>query len=73
MRVKTVSVAYERKINLGDYNSATIGLSLWADLDEKDDEEVVATALQEQARDLVKVEFLRLKGKVKSPANGTAD
>ena len=31
--VKTVSVTYERKINLGDYNSATVGCTLWADLE----------------------------------------
>lgn len=33
--IKTVSVTYERKANLGDYNSAAIGCTLWADLDEE--------------------------------------
>ena len=31
--VKTVSVHYERKQNLGDYSSAVVGCTLWADLD----------------------------------------
>lgn len=34
MQLKTVSVTYGRKINLGDYNSATVDCTLWADLDE---------------------------------------
>jgi len=34
--VKTVSVSYERKINLGDYNSAAVGCTLWADVTEDD-------------------------------------
>lgn len=31
--VKTVSVNYERKLNTGDYSSATIGCTLWADIE----------------------------------------
>ena len=33
--VKTVSVHYERKQNLGDYSSAVVGCTLWADMDEE--------------------------------------
>lgn len=33
VRIKTISVHYERKFNLGDYNSATIGIQVWADVD----------------------------------------
>ena len=36
MRVKTVSVSYGRKFNLGDYNSCSIDASVWADLDYKE-------------------------------------
>jgi len=35
--VKTVSVNYERKLNLGDYNSATVGCTVWADVKEEED------------------------------------
>ena len=33
MKVKTVSFTYERKFNLGDFNSAAIGCTVWADVD----------------------------------------
>jgi hypothetical protein len=71
MTVKTVQVTYERKINLGDYNSAHIGLSLWADLDEGETHEEVTTLLQEQARGLVRQEYRRLLKPDQVPANGT--
>ena len=32
--IKTVSVGYKRKMNLGDYNSADFECSMWADLDD---------------------------------------
>ncbi len=35
--VKTVSVTYERKLNTGNYSSATVGVSLWADLEIDED------------------------------------
>ena len=31
--IKTVSVNYERKLNTGNYSSATVGISLWADIE----------------------------------------
>lgn len=37
MRVKTVSVSYTRKINLGNYNSAEVGATLWAELEPGED------------------------------------
>ena len=36
-QIKTVSVTYGRKINLGDFNSATIECTLWAGLKEGED------------------------------------
>lgn len=71
MRIKTVSVTYGRKINLGDYNSAELGLSLWADLDDADsDAESAVKELQAAARELVRAEYMRIKQQVKQPANG---
>jgi len=32
-KIKTVSFSYERKFNLGDYNSASVGCTIWADVD----------------------------------------
>ncbi len=35
--VKTVSVTVGRKINLGNYESATVGVTVWADIDPEAD------------------------------------
>jgi hypothetical protein len=43
MKIKTISITYERKFNLGDYNSATCGCTAWADVDTE--QELVADAL----------------------------
>ena len=59
--VKTVSVSYERKINLGNYNSAHLGVGLWAEPDEGADPEEVVRLLQEQARRLCREEYRRLE------------
>jgi hypothetical protein len=71
VKVTQVSVTYERKFNLGDYNSAHIGLSLWAQLDEGEDAEAVARTMQDQARGLVRDEYKRLSRPGMVPANGT--
>lgn len=33
MNVKTVAVNFERKLNTGNYSSATVGVTLWADIE----------------------------------------
>ena len=60
MIIKTVSVHYERKHNLGDYNSAAIGCDLWADVTEEDDLAACMTALWEMAKANVKAQLLPL-------------
>ena len=71
MTSKTVSITYERKFNLGDYNSVHIGLTLWADCDEGESHIDVARQLQADARELAKAEYLRVVKPGKLPANGT--
>lgn len=61
MRVKTIAVVYGRKLNLGDYNSVSIEVSLWADLDTNEDVNAALNTLQEQAREAAKAEAMRLK------------
>lgn len=58
MKLKTVSVTYGRKFNLGDYNSATIDCTMWADLDDGDDESAVMGALWAMAKNNVKAQSL---------------
>ncbi len=54
MKIKTISVTYGRKINLGNYNSAHIEEAIWADLEEFDDEGEASDALFEMAKNSVK-------------------
>jgi hypothetical protein len=58
--IKTVSVQYGRKLNLGDYNSAEINVTLWADLDEDEDAQGALDLLYQQAKDNVKKQALPL-------------
>ncbi len=37
MQIKTISATYGRKWNLDDYESATVELTIWADLEPADD------------------------------------
>jgi hypothetical protein len=61
MKLKTVSVIYERKMNLGDYNSVHAGVTLWADLEDGDNEASAAEALRQMARNHVMAELARLQ------------
>jgi hypothetical protein len=63
MKVKTVSVTYGRKANLGDYNSATVDCTLWADVDETDDLDQVMHGLWECAKTNVKAQLLPILNK----------
>ena len=60
-RVKTVSVTYERKFNLGDYEMLHLGTTCWAELDPEDDPIETTQQLQQLAREAVRQEWRRLK------------
>ncbi len=45
MRVKTISVEYERKFDLADFNSMKVGAGAWADLGEGEDPEAAYNEL----------------------------
>lgn len=68
--IKTVSVTYDRKVNLGDYNSAHIGMTLWAELDEGDNEADVADGLRQMARNNVMSEMSRIKPELRAKVQG---
>jgi hypothetical protein len=65
--LKTVSVNYERKFNLGDYNSATIGFTAWADIEEGDDLDAAIDAMWEYTKEQVKAQALPLLKPDKTP------
>lgn len=60
MQVTTVSVTYGRKQNLGDYSSAHVEISIWADVTEEDDLDSTMRQLWAMAKDNVKVQLLPL-------------
>jgi hypothetical protein len=66
MFVKTIAVSYERKFNLGDFNSATLGCSLWASISEGEDEDMCTLILQDKCREAVREEYRKLIEKSKS-------
>lgn len=66
MKLKTISTTYGRKLNLGDYNSVHIEMSLWADLEDGDDEAIAADALRTMARNQVMTEMVRVQPKLQA-------
>lgn len=64
--IKTVSVTYERKFNLGDFNSAAIGCTLWADVTEEQDLDAAMSGLWGMAKENVRVQALPLVQKQKA-------
>lgn len=70
MKLKTVSVTYGRKLNLGDFNSVHSEVSLWADLEEGDDEATAAEALRSMARNQVMLELARVEQKLAAKVEG---
>ena len=63
MRIKTISVVYERKWNMGSYESATVGATAWADLDEGEDEKAAFDALFAEVKGVVREQSLPLLAK----------
>lgn len=66
MIVTTISAKYSRKLNLGDFNSAHAEVTLWADLEEGENEEVAVIALREMARNNVMNELGRVDQRLKA-------
>lgn len=70
MILKTISVTYGRKLNMGNYESSNVEMSLWADLEPGDDEAEAAAALRQMARHQVMVELARLQPQLKTKVEG---
>lgn len=58
--ITTVSVTYGRKVNLGDYNSAHVEISIWADVTEEDDLDAMMRQLWAMSKQNVKSQLLPL-------------
>ena len=70
MQLKTISVTYGRKLNTGDYSSAHAEISLWADLEDGDDEATAAEALRTMARNQVMLELSRVEQRLQAKVEG---
>lgn len=70
MQLKTISVTYGRKLNTGDYSSATCEISLWADMEDGDDEAAAAEALRQMARNQVMLELSRVEQRLQAKVEG---
>lgn len=62
-KLKTVSVTYDRKQNLGDFSSANVGCTIWADVEENEDMDAAMKALWAMAKENVKAQLLPLTAK----------
>lgn len=58
--IKTVSITYDRKQNLGDFSSANVGCTIWADVDEAEDLHQVMVDLWAMAKANVKAQLVPL-------------
>ncbi len=61
MKITTIAVSYERKFNLGDFNSVNLSCSLWAQIDAFEDEDSCVAILQDKCREHVRNEFNKVK------------
>ncbi len=68
-KITAVSVTYGRKQNLGDYNSATVDCTVWADVEEGEDLDQAMHGLWEMAKANVKANLVQT---VKENKNGGA-
>ena len=57
MKIRTIAVSYHRKFNLGNFNSADLSCSLWAQIDGDEDEETCIQILQSKCREHVRAEY----------------
>lgn len=73
MQVKTISATYGRKVNMGNYESAHIEVSIWADLDDGENEAEAAELLRQMARHQVVAEVARLSPELAKKLNGKLD
>ncbi len=64
MKLNSIAVTYGRKVNLGDYNSQHVEITLWADLEDGDDPELATSGLRQMARHQVMNELARTNAKL---------
>lgn len=61
MKIRTIAVSYQRKFNLGNFNSVDLSCSVWAQIDGQEDENVCLQILQDKCREHVRKEYQKAK------------
>lgn len=61
MIIKTIAISYERKFNLQEFNSVTIGCTLWAQIDPSENEDACLLIIQDKCREAVRSEYYKVK------------
>ena len=61
MRIRTIAVSYERKFNLGNFNSVDLSCSLWAQIDGQENEDACVQILLDKCREHVRSEYHKAK------------
>jgi hypothetical protein len=54
VKINTVSVNYDRKFNLGNYESVQIGVQIWASVEDEEDTDGVIQFMFDEAKQHVK-------------------
>ena len=62
-RLRTVSVSYDRKVNLGDFNALTVSCTLWVQIEPGDDDNAVMAGMWDMARANCKQQIERARAK----------
>jgi hypothetical protein len=66
MTVKTISATYERKFNLGEYESASVGVTSWADVEPEQEPAEAINALQDLCKAQVRKQSENILSKRKN-------
>ncbi len=61
MQIRTISVSYSRKFNLGNFNSVDLACSLWAQIAAEEDEDNCIQILHDKCRKHIRVEYYKAK------------
>jgi hypothetical protein len=72
MNISEISVTYGRKVNLGNDQSATIGITFTASVDEAESRSEANERLFTMARDAVHAEMARLPRPVEGPSKAVS-
>lgn len=73
MRVKEISVTYGRKVQVVQFEPAHIEITVFADLDDGENEAEAAELLRQMARNQVVAEVARLSPELAKKLNGKLD